>query len=245
MLGPRAVPPFDIDVLAVYRPTGKGRVERQVRIVRDHVLAGRSFSSIEDMDGAFMSWVPRRRAVTHRTHGEVIGVRAKRDHAALRALLAKPCIVADRFLRHVAKDCLVAFDTGPTSWRPTGAGNRTLDSWSATDAKVPHPCKREPRAWPPDQREQHPLHRLRPRQDTPVPVGVTTLLPDDSVRTAAYIVMLGPEARGRGLGAQATGLTLDYAFHITNLRMVWRRVLAPTPPASTPTSEPDSSAPAP
>ena len=32
---------FDIDVLAAYRPTGKGRVERQVTIVRDHVLAGR------------------------------------------------------------------------------------------------------------------------------------------------------------------------------------------------------------
>ena len=32
---------FAIDVLAAYRPTGKGRVERQVLIVRDHVLAGR------------------------------------------------------------------------------------------------------------------------------------------------------------------------------------------------------------
>jgi diamine N-acetyltransferase len=63
-------------------------------------------------------------------------------------------------------------------------------------------------------------------KDTPTPVGVTTLLPDDSVRTAEYIVMLGPEARGRGLGTQATGLTLDYAFHITNLRMVWLKVLA-------------------
>ena len=31
---------FAIDVLAAYRPTGKGRVERQVNIVRDHVIAG-------------------------------------------------------------------------------------------------------------------------------------------------------------------------------------------------------------
>ncbi|MGV9269497.1 hypothetical protein ACWDRR_33080 [Kitasatospora sp. NPDC003701] len=31
---------FDIDVLAAYRPTGKGRVERQVSIVCDRVLAG-------------------------------------------------------------------------------------------------------------------------------------------------------------------------------------------------------------
>ena len=44
---------FAIDVLAAYRPTGKGRVERQVAIVRDHVLAGRSFDSIAELDGAF------------------------------------------------------------------------------------------------------------------------------------------------------------------------------------------------
>ena len=38
---------FTIDVLAAYRPTrGKGRVERQVLITRDHVMAGRSFDSI-------------------------------------------------------------------------------------------------------------------------------------------------------------------------------------------------------
>jgi transposase len=34
---------FTIDPLAAYRPTGKGRVERQVLIVRDHVLAGPKF----------------------------------------------------------------------------------------------------------------------------------------------------------------------------------------------------------
>nr|WP_228447314.1 GNAT family protein [Streptomyces paludis] len=39
--------------------------------------------------------------------------------------------------------------------------------------------------------------------------------------------MLAPEARGHGLGAAATRLTLDYAFHVTNLRMVWLKVLAP------------------
>ncbi len=62
---------------------------------------------------------------------------------------------------------------------------------------------------------------------TPTPVGVTTLLPDHSVRTAEYVVMLASEARGHGIGTQATRLTLDYAFHITNLRMVWLKVLAP------------------
>jgi hypothetical protein len=100
---------FDIDVLAAYRPTGKGRVERQVDIVRDHVLAARSFNSIAEMDDAFTAWVPPRRAQVHRTHGEVIGVRAARDHDALRPLPALPYLVADRHLRRVGKDCLVSF----------------------------------------------------------------------------------------------------------------------------------------
>ncbi|MEU8364550.1 hypothetical protein AB0C27_51900 [Nonomuraea sp. NPDC048882] len=47
---------FGIDVLAAYRPTGKGRVERQVSIVRDHVLAGRSFASLDELDHAFLRW---------------------------------------------------------------------------------------------------------------------------------------------------------------------------------------------
>ncbi|MET9400461.1 GNAT family protein [Kitasatospora sp. NPDC002965] len=67
--------------------------------------------------------------------------------------------------------------------------------------------------------------------DVPVPAGVATLLPDPSVRTAEYVVMLAPEARGRGLGTAATRLVLDYAFLITNLRMVWLKVLAPNKPA--------------
>ncbi len=63
--------------------------------------------------------------------------------------------------------------------------------------------------------------------ERPVPAGVTTLLPDHSVRTAEFVVMLAPQHRGRGLGTAATRLTLDYAFHVTNLRMVWLKVLAP------------------
>ena len=79
---------FVIDVLAAYRPTGKGRVERQVNIVREHVTAGRRFSSIGDLDGAFAAWLPIRRAQVHRTHGQVIAVRAETDRAALGPLPA-------------------------------------------------------------------------------------------------------------------------------------------------------------
>lgn len=101
---------FTIDPLAAYRPTGKGRVERQVLIVRDHVVAGRSFDSIEEMDAAFTAWLPIRRAQTHRTHQQVIAVRAAADRAALRPLPRLPYVVADRHLRTVGKDALVSFE---------------------------------------------------------------------------------------------------------------------------------------
>ncbi len=100
---------FVIDVAAAHRPTCKGRVERQVLIVREHVLAGRSFESLEALDAAFAGWLPIRRAQTHRTHGEVIAARAERDRAALLGLPAAPHRVVDRHLRRVGKDCLVSF----------------------------------------------------------------------------------------------------------------------------------------
>jgi hypothetical protein len=101
---------FSIDVLAAYRPTGKGRVERQVNIVRDHVIAGRSFDSIAELDGAFAAWLPIRRGQAHRTHGQVIAVRAEADRAALGSLPERPYLVAERHLRRVGKDCLVSFE---------------------------------------------------------------------------------------------------------------------------------------
>ncbi len=101
---------FSIDVLAAYRPTGKGRVERQVLIVRDHVIAGRSFDSITELDGAFEGWLPIRRAQVHRTHGHVIAVRAEADRAALVPLPEQPYLVTDKHLRRVGKDALVSFE---------------------------------------------------------------------------------------------------------------------------------------
>ena len=101
---------FAIDVLAAYRPTGKGRVERQVIIVREHVIAGRSFDSISELDGAFEAWLPIRRAQVHRTHGQVISVRAAVDRAALGPLPVQPYLVTDKHLRRVGKDALVSFE---------------------------------------------------------------------------------------------------------------------------------------
>ncbi|WP_455680859.1 IS21 family transposase [Streptomyces celluloflavus] len=127
---------FDIDVLAAYRPQGKGRVERQVGIVRDHVLAGRAFSSIEEMNASFTAWVPLRRAKVHGTHGEVIGHRAVRDHTALRPLPATPYVVTQRYLRHVGKDCLVAFDANLYSVPARKVRPRQLVEIRATKSQI-------------------------------------------------------------------------------------------------------------
>ena len=102
---------FVVDVAAAHRPQAKGRVERQVLIVREHVLAGRVFDSLAALDAHFAAWLPMRRAQVHRTHGEVIAVRAERDRAGLGALPPAPYQVVDRHLRRVGKDCLLSFQS--------------------------------------------------------------------------------------------------------------------------------------
>ncbi len=110
---------FAITVAAAYRPQAKGRVERQVRIVRDNVLMGRSFESPAAMDAAFAEWLPTRRGEVHRTHGEVIAIRALADRSALSAIPDRPYVVCERHLRTVGKDCLVSFEASVYSvpWR--------------------------------------------------------------------------------------------------------------------------------
>jgi transposase len=117
---------FVIWLAAPYRAQTKGRVERQVEIVRSHVLAGRSFASLAELDAAFAAWLPQRRAQTHRTHGEVIGARAERDRAALGPLPEQPYVVCDRHIRRVGKDALVSFEASYYSvpWRKVRPGCR-------------------------------------------------------------------------------------------------------------------------
>ncbi|MGH3530014.1 MAG: GNAT family N-acetyltransferase, partial [Pseudonocardiaceae bacterium] len=58
----------------------------------------------------------------------------------------------------------------------------------------------------------------RARSAPPRCASITTSAPRSSS-------LLGPEGRGRRLAREATLLTLDYGFHITNLRAVWLKVL--------------------
>jgi RimJ/RimL family protein N-acetyltransferase len=61
----------------------------------------------------------------------------------------------------------------------------------------------------------------------PTPVGTTAVLIDHHVRTGEFVIQLSPASRGNGIGTEATRLTLDYAFHVTNLRCVYLSVLSP------------------
>ncbi|MFD4700841.1 GNAT family N-acetyltransferase [Streptomyces niveus] len=58
-------------------------------------------------------------------------------------------------------------------------------------------------------------------------VGMTILEVNTFVRTAEFVIVLAPEARGKGYAAEASRLTLDWAFHLAALRMVWLKVLEP------------------
>ena len=113
---------FAIDVLAAYRPTGKGRVERQVLIVRDHVLAGRTFDSIAELDGAFAGLAadPPRSGPPHPRPGHRGPRRSGPGRPA--PLPEQPYLVAERHLRRVGKDCLVSFEATSTRCPPAGPG---------------------------------------------------------------------------------------------------------------------------
>ncbi|MFJ6213274.1 GNAT family N-acetyltransferase [Streptomyces sp. NPDC092296] len=58
-------------------------------------------------------------------------------------------------------------------------------------------------------------------------VGMTVLEVDTYVRTAEFVIVLAPGERGKGYAAEAARLTLDWAFHLAALRMVWLKVLKP------------------
>ncbi|WP_235966484.1 Mu transposase domain-containing protein [Micromonospora rubida] len=67
---------------------------------------------------------------------EVIGVRAARDHAALRLLPARPFVVAVRHLRHVGKACLVAYDANIYSVPARRVRHRQLVEVRATAVTI-------------------------------------------------------------------------------------------------------------
>jgi transposase len=100
---------FAVRVCWPERPQTKGRAERVVAITREKALGGRSFASLDEMQAAWYAWLPVRRAQVHRTHGEVIALRAAVDRSALLPVPERPYVVTERYLRVVGKDALISF----------------------------------------------------------------------------------------------------------------------------------------
>ncbi|MFG2228287.1 GNAT family N-acetyltransferase [Streptomyces sp. NPDC048644] len=117
--------------------------------------------------------------------------------------------------------------TAPTSSRRTDAESKTLPFSSATAAKPPSRGGTHRGHSAPTPGREHPLHHLRPQLGRARSGGSRGPAARPRRPHCRIHHHARPEARGRGLGAAATRLTLDYAFHITSLRMVWLKVLAP------------------
>src|SRR5262249_25222121 len=194
------------------RRTGRVRWERRVDIGRQHVLAGRCFDSLAELDAAFAGWVPIRHGQVHRTHLDLIGQRAVIDRAALRALPELPYLVAEMHLRRVGRDCLVSFEASLYSV-PAGAvraGQRVVvragvDTLSITALPVDgggllavHPRARQRGQWVVDQAHWDGLPDGRTRatilDPPPDPYGPRPVptMPEPSALSA--LLMLNPAA---------------------------------------------------
>lgn len=116
------------------------------------------------------------------------------------------------------------------------------------DARVPFTAAGERRIWDFDLSSKYvSIDFYRHRDEfaaAALPGRFVQAITGDAVRTGEFIIMLAPEARGRGLAACATRLTLDYAFHISNMRSS-SRSLAPTSRRSALTSARASGTPEP
>ena len=98
----------------------------------------------------------------------------------------------------------------------TGYGNQWAQAWEVRSAGYERQRGNE-------RYQQFEVVRMADEQA----VGMTILQINTYVRTAEFVIVLAPEERGKGYAAEATRLTLDWAFHLGALRMVWLKVLEP------------------
>jgi hypothetical protein len=167
-------------------------VDRLVLIVRVHGRAGRTFASLEDLDSAVADWLPIRRSQTHRTHGQVIAVRAEADRAALLPLPPAEYRVTDRFLRRVGKDCLISFESSRYSIPAT-----EVTAGMAVELRV-GPDTIAIHAIGPDPRQLAEHRRARHRGDDQIDPAHWDGLPDGHTRA---ITLTEPDATGPSTAA--------------------------------------------
>jgi hypothetical protein len=80
--------------------------------------------------------VPIRRAQRHRTHEELIGVRAQVDRAALGPLPELPYLVCEKYLRRVGRDCLISFEGSHYSIPARAGDGRAARAGARVEVRV-------------------------------------------------------------------------------------------------------------
>jgi transposase len=97
---------------APYRAQTKGKTESGVGYVKGNALAGRQFSSLEDLQAHLLDWSLKADERIHGTTGERPRERFEKERSSLGALPERAVVVPSRrLLRRVASDALVDVDT--------------------------------------------------------------------------------------------------------------------------------------
>jgi transposase len=108
-----------------YRPQTKGKVESGIKYVK-RFLRGKSFRSLDDLNACLVEWIvnvadQRIHGTTHRKPAEMF---LEEKDLLLSSKGRRAYILEERAVRHVSKDCLVAFQTNRYSVPYRLAGKR-------------------------------------------------------------------------------------------------------------------------
>ncbi|MFZ2053177.1 MAG: IS21 family transposase [Candidatus Aminicenantales bacterium] len=95
-----------------YRPQTKGKVESGIKYVK-RFLRGKEFASLDDLNARLLEWIvtvadQRLHGTTHRKPAEMF---LEEKELLLSCQGRRAYVLEDRAVRHVSKDCLVAFQT--------------------------------------------------------------------------------------------------------------------------------------
>ena len=122
-----------------YRPQTKGKVESGVKYVK-RFLRGKSFQSLDHLNGCLLEWITtkadeRIHGTTHRKPAEMF---LEEKDLLLNPQGRPAYIIQERAVRHVSKDCLVAFETNRYSVPFRLAGQRVEVQTDGDMLKVFH-----------------------------------------------------------------------------------------------------------
>jgi transposase len=122
-----------------YRPQTKGKVESGVKYVK-RFLRGKEFASLDDLNVRLLEWITtvadqRVHGTTHRKPAEMF---LEEKDLLLSGQGRKAYVLEERAVRHVSKDCLVAFETNRYSVPYRLAGKQVEILAEGQEVKIYH-----------------------------------------------------------------------------------------------------------